>query len=505
MSHKDTTLAEPKTKGYILIIDDDDHIRSTFASYLESFGYQVKMARDGAEAKSLIDHAKFDIALMDVCLPDYNGLDLLTEIKKAHPILEVIVCTGHSEDYDFFAAVKSGASDWISKPCNLQELHAKVERIRREQNHLRELSKKNLELEKIKAENEHTLAGLKGKFQEKNGFFHPKRNKKRADFPAIVGNSKEIESVLELVRLVAKTNSSVLITGESGTGKELIARPIHTLSSRAKRPFVPVNCGALTETLLESELFGHERGAFTGALTEKRGLIEEAEGGTLFLDEISETSLQFQVKLLRVLQEREFKRVGSSKSKSADIRVIAATNIVLEENVHKGTFREDLYYRLNQFRIIIPPLRDRMDDLLLLSQYFLESACSEFFKPLVGFSSEVIEKLLRYSWPGNVRELENMITSAVILATPPLVEPKDMPILIEKLHKYPRKTRLSDKPFAEAKKEFEMNYFKSILKRTDGNISAASRLSKMDRKQFREKVRKLGIHGVAHTQRVGSM
>ena len=504
MSLKDAMPSESKSKGNILIIDDDDLIRSTFADHLKNFGYQVQIARDGNEAKTLMDQARFDVAIMDVCLPGYNGLDLLTEIKETHPALEVIVCTGYSEDYDFFGAVKAGASDWIAKPCNLRELYAKIERTRREQKNFQELSKKNLELKKIKKETEHVLADLKGTIQEKNGFDLPNRTKKRDDFPEIIGISKEIESVLEHVRLVAKTNSSVLITGESGTGKELIAKPIHTLSNRAKHPFVPVNCGALTETLLESELFGHDRGAFTGAVTQKRGLIEEADGGTLFLDEIGETSLHFQVQLLRVLQEREFKRVGSSKSQIADIRVIAATNISLEEQVHKGVFREDLYYRLNQFCITMPPLRDRMEDLLLLSQYFLERACSEFSKPLVGFSSEIIEKLLRYTWPGNVRELENMITSAVILAIPPLVELKDMPKLIEKLQKHPRKTRLSDKPFAEARREFEMKYFRNILKRTNGNISAASRLSKMDRKQFREKARKLGIYinSAAHVQRV---
>jgi len=471
-----------------------------FASYLESFGYHVKMVKDGNEAKTLIDQNTFDVVLLDICLPDYNGIDLLKEIKKAQPTLEVIVCTGHSEDYDFFGTVKAGAADWISKPCNLQELHAKVERVRREQNHLQELSKKNQELEKIKKESEHVLKNMKEMLQNQDGFAIRKRTRKRSDFPEVIGDSKNIEGVLELVRLVAKTNSSVLITGESGTGKELIAHPIHTLSNRKRYPFVPVNCGALTETLLESELFGHERGAFTGALAEKRGLIEEAEGGTLFLDEIGETSPQFQVKLLRVLQEGEFRRVGSTKCRKADIRIIAATNVSLEENVHNGSFREDLYYRLNQFRITLPPLRDRIEDLLLLSQHFLERACLDFSKQLVGFSSEVIEKFLRYSWPGNVRELENMVTQAVILANPPMIELRDIPTLIEKLHKNPRKTRLSDIPFAEAKREFERRYFQNVIERTDGNISAAARLSKIDRKQFREKARKLGIYNTTYTQ-----
>ncbi|MGR3175307.1 MAG: sigma-54-dependent transcriptional regulator [Candidatus Scalindua sp.] len=500
MIQENITTPVLENKGYILVIDDEDNIRTMFANYLENSGYQVDMAKDGSEAKALIDQNIYDIALLDICLPDCNGLDLLKELKEIHPTLEVVVCTGHTEDYDFIGTVKAGAADWISKPTNLQELHAKIERIRREQNQVRELSKKNYELERIKKETEHVLTGMKDMLKRQDRFIIKKRTTKRSDFPEIIGDSKKIEEVLQLVRLVSKTNSSVLITGESGTGKELIANPIHTMSNRSKYPFVPVNCGALTETLLESELFGHERGAFTGASTQRRGLIEEAEGGTLFLDEIGETSPQFQVKLLRVLQEGEFKRVGSSKSLHADIRVVAATNVTLEESVHKGEFREDLYYRLNQFRITLPPLRDRIEDLLMLSQYFLERASVEFSKQLVGFSSEVLEKFLRYSWPGNIRELENMVTQAVILANPPLIELNDVPSLIQKLHQSPRKTRLSDISFAEAKNEFERRYFQTILDRTNGNISAASRLSKIDRKQFREKARKLGIQSVSYTQ-----
>ena len=500
MIQENITTPVLENKGYILVIDDEDNIRFMFANYLENSGYQVDMAKDGSEAKALIDQNIYDIALLDICLPDCNGLDLLKELKEIHPTLEVVVCTGHTEDYDFIGTVKAGAADWISKPTNLQELHAKIERIRREQNQVRELSKKNYELERIKKETEHVLTGMKDMLKRQDRFIIKKRTTKRSDFPEIIGDPKKIEEVLQLVRLVSKTNSSVLITGESGTGKELIANPIHTMSNRSKYPFVPVNCGALTETLLESELFGHERGAFTGASTQRRGLIEEAEGGTLFLDEIGETSPQFQVKLLRVLQEGEFKRVGSSKSLHADIRVVAATNVTLEESVHKGEFREDLYYRLNQFRITLPPLRDRIEDLLMLSQYFLEKACIEFSKQLVGFSSEVIEKFLRYSWPGNVRELENMVTQAVILANPPMIELNDVPSLIQKLHKNPLKTRLSDISFAEAKNEFERRYFQTILERTNGNISAASRLAKVDRKQFREKARKLGIQSVSYTQ-----
>ena len=480
-------------KGRVLLVDDDDHIRTAFKDILERFGYQITLAADGNEARAMADRLKFDVAILDILLPDTIGLKLIPDLKKNNPLLEVIVWTGYSPDYDFIGAVQAGASDWIAKPCDPRELYAKIERVLRERKTIGELAKKNHEMEKIKIELEQTLSGLKDMVRGKLEFSIPERINKREDFPEILGNSMEIEKVLELVRLVAETSSSVIITGESGTGKELIAHSIHNLSARIKKSFIPVNCGALSETLLESELFGHEKGAFTGAVSNKRGLIEEADGGTLFLDEIGETPLPFQVKLLRVLQEGEFKPVGSSQSKVADIRIIAATNISLEAMVQIGTFREDLYYRLNQFQIALPSLKDRIDDLPLLGQYFLERFSMENSKPLVGFSPEVIEKMFRYAWPGNIRELENMISQSVILATPPVVELKDMPTLIEKIYKDPRKTRLSDMTYSQAKAAFERTYFKSILERNKGNISAASRSSKMDRKQLREKARKLGL------------
>lgn len=487
------------SKGYLLIIEADDNIRSILTGYLVDFGYQVKTANSGNEAIALVDQDIFDIALLGIDTHDNVDIGLLKEIKKIQPTLEIIVCTDYSKDFNFFGAFSAGAADWISKPINLHELQAKVERIRKGQYHLLELSKKNYTLERIKAETEQVLKNMKLMLQDKDGFAMLKRTHRRSDFPEIISNSKKIEHVLELVKLVAITDSSALITGESGTGKELIARSIHRLSSRAKKPFVPVNCGALTDTLIDSELFGHERGAFTGAITEKRGLVEEADGGTLFLDEIDASSPQFQVKLLRILQEGEFKRVGSTKYKYANIRIIATTNISLEESTSNGDFREDLYYRLNQFRITLPPLRDRIDDILLLSQHILEKSCVKFSKQLVGLSPEVIEKFLRYTWPGNVRELENVVSQAVIMASPPTIELKDVPALTEKLHKHSRKTRLSDKPFNEAKNEFERTYIKNVLERTNGNISAASRFSKIDRKQLREKIRKFGILDTPYT------
>ncbi|MEE8399430.1 MAG: sigma-54 dependent transcriptional regulator [Desulfobacterales bacterium] len=484
---------DDNSKGRILIVDDDDALRLAMSGLLEKLGYSVKTACDGSEARAITDNTCFDVALVDICMPDTNGLDLTRELTSAHSKLAVIIWTGHAENYDFMQAIEAGACDWIDKPCSHEELHAKIERIRKEQDHLRQLSDRNRDLEKTKIEMDHVLDGMKGMIRGQEGFILPDRIKSRDDFPGIIGNSDEIEAVLTLSRLVANTNASVLITGESGTGKELIARAIHDLSQRSKNTFVEINCAALPESLLESELFGHSKGAFTGAVADKRGLVQEAEGGTLFLDEIGDMTPVFQVKLLRLLQEGEYRRVGSSKTQMADIRVLAATNKSLSSMVKQETFREDLFYRINQFPVHIPPLRDRIEDLPLLAQYFLEQACRENERPLVGFSSTVMEKMFRYSWPGNIRELKNSVSQAVILATPPMIELKDMPTLIEKLDKNPRKSRLTDKPFSEAKAEFEKNYLGSLLDRTKGNISAASRLSKMDRKHLREKVKKLGV------------
>ena len=481
------------SKGKILIVDHDDDLRSAMADLLEKRGYHVKTVCDGSEAMAITDSTSFDVALLEICLPKANGFDLTKVLKGAHPSLAVIIRTGHAGNHDFMQAIEAGASDWIGQSCTGEELQAKIEHIRKEQERLRQLSDRNRELEKIKVEMDHVLEGMKGMVRGQKGFILPDRIRSREDFPEIIGNSKEMEDVLTLARLVANTNASVLITGESGTGKELIARSIHGLSQRRRNAYIEINCAALPESLLESELFGHDKGAFTGADAAKRGLVEEAHGGTLFLDEIGDMTPGFQVKLLRLLQEGEYRRVGSSQIQKADIRVLAATNKSLTRMVQQKTFREDLFYRINQFPIHIPPLRERIEDLSLLAQYFLERSCKENSRPLVGFSSTVIEKMFRYSWPGNIRELKNIVYQAVILATPPLIELKDMPTLIEKLDKHPRKTRLTDKTFLEAKTDFEKSYLKSLLDRTQGNLSAASRLSKMDRKYLREKVKKLGI------------
>ncbi|MDP6086385.1 MAG: sigma-54 dependent transcriptional regulator [Nitrospinota bacterium] len=477
----------------ILIVDDEEGVRSILSDYFSDLGYQVSVAENAAETLALFERSKFDFVILDVHLPDSNGLDLAGKLKTRQSMVDIIVITGNMTQYDYVNSFEAGASDFISKPFDLQEIQIKLGRLRFERERRIELLNNNRELEKTRLEMERIVSNLKSEIRGKKGFVLPEAPQGREDFPEIIGQSKEIEKVLDLVRLVAKTDSSVLITGESGTGKELIARAVHKEGPRGNRPFIPVNCGALPETLIESELFGHEKGAFTGAVSSKRGLIEEADGGTLFLDEIGETSPAFQMKLLRVLQEGEIKRVGATRGMTVDIRVISATNASLEAMMSNGSFREDLYYRIKEFSVAIPALRDRIDDLALLSQFLLEKSCAKCQRPLVGFASEAMRKMFRYSWPGNIRELENMITQAVILAVPPLIELEDMPILIEQVSKHPRKTRVTDRTFAQAKEDFECEYFKAVLQRNQGNISASARMCQLERKHFREKVRKLGL------------
>jgi|GEM_PF-592197 DNA-binding NtrC family response regulator len=490
------------TELKILLAKKDDTLRADYAAYLETLGYVVEQARDGEEIQAICHQMKFDVILLDDHLAGSgNGFHAVSEMNPDNNGPGMIAFIEDMDKFDASKAVAAGISDWVSDRGDHDEFRARLERTIRDLARRQALVQKQRESEKIKMEMEYVLQGLKEIVRGQKGFILPDRVKKREDFPAIIGNSREIEKVLELVRLVAQTNATVLITGESGTGKELITRAIHSQSPRTDHPFVPINCAALSETLLESELFGHEKGAFTGAVASKQGLIAESEGGTLFLDEISEMPLSFQVKLLRVLQYGEYKRVGQSRIQTADIRIVAATNRSLEKMVKDGSFREDLFHRINQFQINVPPLRQRIEDLPMLNQYFLERACREYDRPLVGFSSKLIEKMYRYAWPGNIRELESMVSQSVILAKPPIIELIDMPTLVEKLHKNPRKTRLTDMTYVEAKEAFEKNYFQNVMDRAEGNLSAASRLCRMDRKQLREKVRKLNIVMSGHSGR----
>ncbi|MBN2565549.1 MAG: sigma-54-dependent Fis family transcriptional regulator [Candidatus Eisenbacteria bacterium] len=367
-------------EGRILIIDDEDSIRDYLSMMLEREGYAVSASEDGKKALRLNAKDDFDVVITDIQLPGMSGIEILSALRESDPTVPVIIITGHASQESAIEALNIGAFYYLLKPVSNEELKQVV----RNALEMRRLRNENDELERA-------LHGTGGR--------------------EMVGESTEMTSVYDLIDRVARTSSTVLLHGESGTGKELVARAIHSRSARSEKRFVSINCGALPETLLESELFGHVKGSFTGAVKDKRGLFVVAEGGTFFLDEVSETSTAIQVKLLRVLQEREVVPVGGTKPTKVDVRVIAATNADLERAIHEGRFRADLYYRLNVIPIKIPPLRERRADIPLLVDHFIEK--------LTGgariVSDEAMEILMSYDWPGNVRELENILERAVIL------------------------------------------------------------------------------------------
>ncbi len=381
--------------GRILVVDDEDSIREYLSMMLEREGYEVVSSADGKKAAKKTSSETFDVIITDIQLPGMTGIELLSSLRDGNPTVPVIIVTGHASQESAIEALNLGAFYYLLKPVSNEELK-QVVRNALEVHRLRD---ENVELERalhISGERE------------------------------MVGGSSEMDSVFDLIDRVAKTSSTVLLHGESGTGKELVARAIHARSARADKRFVTINCGAMPETLLESELFGHVKGSFTGAIRDKRGLFVVAEGGTFFLDEVSETSAAIQVKLLRVLQEREVVPVGGTKPVKVDVRVIAATNANLDELMADGRFRKDLYYRLNVIPITIPPLRDRRDDIPRLVDHFLTRLTSG----AVSISEEAMEILRSYEWPGNVRELENIIERAVILADGHEITAEDLNVSI---------------------------------------------------------------------------
>jgi len=381
----------------ILVVDDERSMRDFLAIMLKKEGYRVTSVEDGNQAIKAIQKDIYDLVITDIKMPGIDGLQVLQTIKELSPETLVIMITAFSSTQDAVKAMKQGAIDYISKPFEVEEIKLVIRNA--------------LERKKLSEENTYLKRELESKYK----------------FTAIIGESPAMLRVLKMIEKVSNSRSTVLILGESGTGKELIARAIHQNSPRRNKPFVTVNCGAIPEHLLESELFGHMKGAFTGAIANKQGLFELADGGTFFLDEIGETTPSIQVKLLRVLQDRQFKRVGGTIDIKVDVRIIAASNKDLEKMVAEGTFREDLYYRLNVIPIYIEPLRNRKEDIPLLVEYFLKKYSEEIGKTFSRMTDEAMKLLMEYDWPGNIRELENAIERAVALESGPVISVSSLP------------------------------------------------------------------------------
>ncbi len=381
----------------ILIVDDEDGMRRLLSRVLTREGYDTVAVGSGEEALRLVANERFDLVVTDIKMPEMDGLQLLAELKEYEPSLLVIVITAYGTIENAVQALRSGAYDYIAKPFENDEIRLTVA--------------KALERERLLAENRYLHAELEGRY----------------DFSGIIGSSPAMQQVYEMVLSVAASNANVLITGESGTGKELLARSIHYNSPRKEKPFIVLNSAAISEGVLESELFGHEKGAFSGAIDTRKGRFERADQGTLFIDEVAEMSMTAQVKLLRVIQEHEFERVGGNKTISVNVRIVAATNKILEDQVKDGKFREDLYYRLNVVNVDVPPLRSRREDIEPLTKYFLEKYSAETGKKITELAPRALSCLLAHDWPGNVRELQNAIERAVVLAKCSVLTPRDFP------------------------------------------------------------------------------
>lgn len=442
----------------LLIVDDEPSVGDSLLSWFKEEGYEVEVARDAKTCLTKMAERQYDIYLVDIRMPGIDGLELQRRIKKVQPDATIIIMTAYASVESAVEALKQGAYDYITKPFDPDELAHLVRNA---------AERKRLMLESQK---------LKTRLEESSMT------------PEIVGKSKAMQQVMELVHTVAKTDATVLIRGESGTGKELIARAIHANSSRRYMPIVTVNCGALAEGVLESELFGHEKGAFTGAHYQRKGKFEMADGGTIFLDEIGDISLKTQTDLLRVIEEKKFFRVGGNKEIYSDFRTIAATNKDLEQMVANGTFRSDLYYRLNVFTIFIPPLKDRPEDIPVLIEHFIKKYAMSMNKPIRGIDPSAMSMLLTYDWPGNVRELENAIERAMVVAKSEVLHAENFAFRFEaqkddEKHARPLGT-LSD---------MEKEYIQNVLEETGWNIAQSARLLDIDRVTLYNKIKKYNL------------
>jgi DNA-binding NtrC family response regulator len=455
----------------VLVVDDEAGMRKSLAIMLRRDGYAVSEASGGTEAVEQLGREVFDLIVADLNMDDLSGLEVLRHVRQTSPDLEVILMTAFGTIESAVEAMKLGAFDFITKPFQAEEILLRVRNA--------------VEKRKLRSE----VHRLRAEVQNASGL------------DRIVGVSEGIRRLLANVPRIGQTDSTVLITGESGTGKELIARAVHATSRRAQGPFVSVSCAALPEQLLENELFGHVKGAFTGALAARKGLLEEAQGGTFFLDEVGEAPLSIQTKLLRVLEERSIRRLGDNRSWPVDIRVVAATNRDLDVAVREKTFREDLLYRLNVIRFHLPPLRERSDDIPLLVRHFLALHCRQLGRDLEGFSSAALAALGAYGFPGNVRELSNVIEQAVALAPGPLIDLHDLPERVR--HRQPPAGRVtppapaasspSDSPLEDAIEGVEQEQIREALRVTGWNISQAATRLGISRNTLRYRIEKYGL------------
>lgn len=452
----------------VLAVDDDHSHLTTLKTIIKSWGYHVEVVDDGSKAVDSIKERPFDLILMDVRMTTMSGIEALKEIKMYNPAIPVLIMTAYSSIESAIEALKAGAYDYLTKPLDFEALKISIERA--------------CEHAGLKAENQILKEKLHTDFDTIN----------------IIGKSAAVKELIDTVSMIAPSDATVLITGESGTGKELIAKAIHLNSNRKALPMVTVNCSAISETLLESELFGHEKGAFTGANKRHNGRFMQADKSTIFLDEIGETSPAMQAKLLRVIQEREIQRVGGEETLKVDVRILAATNRDLQKEVINKNFREDLYYRLNVVTLDMPPLRGRIDDIPLLAQHFLDKYAQKNRKKVKGFTPLAMDMLLKYRWPGNVRELENAIERAVILLPGEHITEKQLPLSITEKFSEQMEPALpirQTKQHFEAKtlEEIEKEVILSTLETTTGNKSEAAKKLGINRKTLHNKLKGYGV------------
>jgi DNA-binding NtrC family response regulator len=462
-------------KYNILVVDDEKNIREGLAKLLEMEGHRSIPAADGQEALAVLEQGEVDLVVTDLKMPNLPGEELLRRAQSVAPGLPVIILTGHGTIESAVQAMKEGAADYILKPIKMDEMEILIE--------------KTLAVSRLEDENREMKLELKSIYGAEN----------------IIGAHPLMAGVVDLIRQVADTKTTVLIQGESGTGKELVARAIHVGSGRASGPFVVINCAAIPGTLLESELFGHEKGAFTGALKTKKGRLEVADRGTLFLDEIGEMPRELQVKILRMMEEQKFQRVGGTEDIEVDNRILAATNRDLKKAVEAGSFREDLYYRLKVITISIPPLRERKEDIPILAEHFLRKHRANLRKKASRLTGEALQMLTNHDWPGNVRELENALVRAIVLCPGEVIEPRDLPEEIrgraeEKRTETPgspadrEKLKQMKKEIQQkVKAEVERKFVVEALRSGKGNVQRSAARVGMDRRQFQNLIKKYGI------------